>query len=103
MWLKPRNPNEIPLLKQWSHNESDSDSEGLGAETDVDLAPRYMVQTAPIDSAGKRKKMLTPQSKMNSKLKDIIDKNSKKQDTTEVHALYRSIKKQPSKDDNDLL
>ena len=40
---------------------------------------------------------------MNSKLKDIIEKNSKKQETAEVHALYRSIKKKPSKDDNDLL
>ena len=59
MWLKPRTANEVPLLKQWSHPDSDSDSDGLGGETD-DLAPRYMVQTAPLDASLKRKKMLTP-------------------------------------------
>ena len=39
---------------------------------------------------------------MNSKLKERVDLNSKKQNTEEVHALYRSIKKRPAKDDSDI-
>ena len=78
MWLKPRGQNESNTLKPWEQDddEDDSDSDGFERETDDEtLEPRYLVQTAPAESPGlnKRKGLRTPQSKMNSKLKALVE------------------------------